>query len=298
MSTLTSTTSTTRPTLGASDVGKSYFETDSNKLLVWDGTSWNEWNHDLIVTPGIVSNNFSLSVDGNDDYLNCGNIGDLAGATAYSLAFWWKPTVSGDSPSIGARQNSGNIYQIYKSNFVIHTSGETPATKTQTFTNPTGTDWRYYVLSYDAGSAFLQINGTQVFSASGFPPSLMTSTTTDFQIGRYTTLSGSSFNSEGLIDDVALWSSALSSAAATTLYNSGNFFDITADSGSYNQSSNLIGYWKMGDSSGDTSTGGSPSDGATVSGVKNFANPGTYDGTGTNGATYASKSADSNNVPY
>ena len=86
MSTLTSTTSTTRPTLGASDVGKSYFETDSNRIIVWDGTAWHLWNHDLIVTPGLTSNNFSLSVDGVDDYVNCGNVGDLAGATAYSLS--------------------------------------------------------------------------------------------------------------------------------------------------------------------------------------------------------------------
>lgn len=299
MSTLTSTTSTTRPTLGASDVGKSYFETDSNRIIVWDGTAWHLWNHDLIITPGLTSNNFSLSVDGVDDYVNCGTNGDLSGATAFSLAFWWKPSVSGDSPSIGARQNVSNIYAMYKSNFVIATPSVSPSTKTKAFTEPTGTDWRYYVLSYNAGTVFLHINGTQIFSESGFPPSLTTSTSAPFQIGRYTTLSGSSFNSEGLIDDVALWSSALSASAATTIYNSGNPFDLTADSGNYNQSSNLIGYWKMGDGSGDTAAGGvSISDGATVGGVQNLANPGTYDGTGTNGATYASKIADSNNVPY
>lgn len=298
MSTLTSTTSNNRPTLGASDVGKSYFETDSNRIIVWDGTAWHLWNHDQIITPGLANNNFSLSVDGVDDYVNCGNIGDLAGATAYSLAFWWKPSVSGESPSIGARQTLSNQFQIYKSNLVINTSGVSPSAKTKAFTEPTGTDWRYYVLSYDAGTVFLHINGTQIFSESGFPPSLMTSTSHDFQIGRWSNLSGSSFNSEGLIDDVAVWSSALSATAAITIYNSGNPFDLTADSGNYNQSSNLIGYWKMGDGSNDTATGGSPSDGATVSGVQNLANPGTYDGTGTNGATYASKVADSNNVPY
>ena len=247
MSTLNSTTSTTRPTLGAGDVGKSYFETDSNKILVWDSAAWREWNYDLVTTPGADNNNFSLSVDGVDDYLNCGNIGDLAGSTAYTLAFWWKPSVSGESPSIGVRQNISNQYHIYKSNFIIATGGVSPSSKTKSFTEPTGTDWRYYVLSYDAGSVFLHINGTQIFSETGFPPSLMTSTSSThaLQIGRYTTLSGSSFNSQGLIDEVALWDSALSTSAAITLYNSGNAFDVTADSGSYNDSANLIGYWKF-----------------------------------------------------
>lgn len=295
MSTVNSTTSSPRPTLGASDVGETYFETDSNKLLVWDGTSWNEWNHDQVITPGLPNNNFSLSVDGVDDYLDCGNIEALVGATGYSLAFWWKPAVSGESPSIAARQNISNYYALYKSSVAITTGG---AGKAQTFTVPAGTDWRYYVLSYNAGAVFLQINGAQVLSASGFPSSLMTSTLAKFQIGRYTTYSGTTFNSTGLIDDVAVWSSALSATAATTLYNGGNPFDLTADSGNYDQASNLVAFWKMGDDSSDTSVGGSPSNGATVGGVQNIANPGTNNGIGTNGATYASKSADSNNVPY
>lgn len=296
MSTLTSTTSTTRPTLGASDVGKSYFETDSNRIIVWDGTAWHLWNHDQIITPGLASNNFSLSVDGVDDHISCGNITDLVGATAFSLAFWWKPSVSGESPSIGARSNVSNIYAMYKSNFIITTSG---TSKILSFTEPAGTDWRYYVVTYSAGAVVIQINGTTVLTNSSYPTSLTTSTSAIFQLGQYTTLTGSSFNSEGLIDDVALWSSALSASGATTIYNSGNPFDITADSGNYNQSSDLIAYWKMGDTSGDSVIGGgNPSDGSSINLIQNSVNPGTYDGTGTNGATYASKVADSNNVPY
>ena len=46
MSTLNTTTVATRPTTlnNTTDVGKSYYETDSRKILVWDGVGFNEYN--------------------------------------------------------------------------------------------------------------------------------------------------------------------------------------------------------------------------------------------------------------
>lgn len=297
MSTLNTTTEASRPTLGAGDVGKSYFETDSNKILVWDGSAWNEWNSDQILSGGF-NNNFSASFDGVDDSINCGVISTLSQATAFSLAFWFKPATSGAGAMLGARQNAQNTYSFYNNGFYIASQGVTPSSKSQAYTAPSGTGWHYYVLSYDAGSATLYIDGLQAVSATGFPPRLFTNTSHNFHIGTWGPLTGS-FASEGLYDEVALWSSALDSSNATALWNSdGTGFDITSDTGSYNQASNLIAYWRCGDGSGDSSSSGSPADGVGISTVKNIANPGTFDGTGANGAVYASKSADSTNVPY
>ena len=86
MSTLTSTTSTSRPTLSTGDVGKSYFETDSNKILVWDGTGWNEWNADLVLTPGF-SNNNSVNFDGTDDHMT---FTSFDAGSSKTLSMWIK----------------------------------------------------------------------------------------------------------------------------------------------------------------------------------------------------------------
>mgnify|MGYP001170952335 CR=1 FL=1 len=48
MSTLLTTTSTGRPSLGSSDTGALYYETDTNRLIFWDGTIWNVYNRDSL----------------------------------------------------------------------------------------------------------------------------------------------------------------------------------------------------------------------------------------------------------
>jgi hypothetical protein len=88
MSTLTSTTSSTRPSLGSGDVGKSYFETDSNKILVWDGSAWNEWNKDSTVSGS--GNTYSVELDGTNDNLSFGNLTNLNSAPNLSLSVWFK----------------------------------------------------------------------------------------------------------------------------------------------------------------------------------------------------------------
>lgn len=54
----------------------------------------------------------------------------------------------------------------------------------------------------------------------------------------------------GNIDEVAVWSSKLSPTEVSAIYNSGNPFDVTKDSGGYSSSSNLQRFYRCGD--GDT----------------------------------------------
>tara|TARA_Y100000310_G_C19960263_1_gene480893 strand:- start:31 stop:471 length:441 start_codon:yes stop_codon:yes gene_type:complete len=51
----------------------------------------------------------------------------------------------------------------------------------------------------------------------------------------------------GNIDDVAIWDVVLDADNVEAVYNSGTPFDLSSDSGNYNQSGNLVGYWLMGD---------------------------------------------------
>ena len=59
---------------------------------------------------------------------------------------------------------------------------------------------------------------------------------------------------DGKIDEVAVWNVALDAAAVTALYNSGNGLNASANSGNYDNSADLIGYWKFNEGTGSTLT--------------------------------------------
>ena len=52
---------------------------------------------------------------------------------------------------------------------------------------------------------------------------------------------------DGLHDDLSTWSNALTEVEVLAVYNSGSVLDISIDSGNYASSSNLTGWWRMGD---------------------------------------------------
>ena len=66
----------------------------------------------------------------------------------------------------------------------------------------------------------------------------------DLRIGRYST--ASSFYT-GLIDELAVWDVQLDPDAVTAIYNSGVPIDLNEDSGNYDNSGDLQGWWRMGD---------------------------------------------------
>ena len=57
----------------------------------------------------------------------------------------------------------------------------------------------------------------------------------------------------GNIDEGSVWNKALTSAELVAVYNSGVPIDLTQNSGAYVSSSNLQGWWRMGDPDGTSS---------------------------------------------
>ena len=97
---------------------------------------------------------------------------------------------------------------------------------------------------------------------SGFPNAITPwSSTTRYSIGQE--WDGSTTASDfwnGFIDEVAIWKAALSSTEVSALYNFGNGLNASSNSGNYNNSANLIAYWKFDEGSGavaHTTKGGS-----------------------------------------
>jgi len=108
----------------------------------------------------------------------------------------------------------------------------------------------------------------------------------NFRIGSI--FSNTGFRWNGLLDEAAIWKTALDGSNIQAIYNNGAPTSLTSNFGNYTQSSNLVHWYRIGDHASDTvSGGGSPTSGGTIDNVENAANPNTNDGTGTNGPTYS-----------
>ena len=278
MSTLTSTTSTTRPTLGSGDVGKSYFETDTNKILVWDGSFFNEWNADFS-----TFNSLSASFDGTDDFINCGSDSGLNLTSGFTLSAWVKQSSIKDNMVL-FRRSGANGYQVRLNSGTFNYYGGTADRNFTTGLTST-TAWYHLVITHTGSSVSGYVDGSP--AGSSFSESIVSVASTAFSLGKHNTSPTGRYFA-GNIDEVAVWSSALSSSEVSEIYNLGSPIDLTSDTGNYSSSSNLVGYWRMGDGNGDTASGGgTPADSSTIGTVKNIANPGTHDGAGTSGTTFS-----------
>ena len=270
MSTLTS---TTRPTLGTGDVGKSYFETDSNKVLVWDGTGWNEWNTDLVLTPGFNNNN-SVDLAGDDDIVTCGNIASINSASNVSISCWVKAdTFPGSTFNSlwGGGNTGGNATGRFwltanSGRFNIYNGG----TQNFSFTTTVSTGTWYHVVAVVSGSSnfTLYVNGSQVGGTVTTFTSLTSVSGNNFQMGGNPTYDP--YFWDGLIDEFAVFPSALTSSQVTTIYNSGTPDDL---------STYFPTVWlRMGDDNGGTGSSVT-NQGSTTT---------TNDGSLNNGATFSS----------
>ncbi len=130
-----------------------------------------------------------------------------------------------------------------------------------------------------ATDVHLYFNGTKVVEGY-YPHSANFGTDSrDTTLGD-TGISGSSYPFQGQIDEFAFWSSALTASDVTAIYNSG----VPADLSSLSP----VGWWRMGDGTGDTdSGGGTPASGDTIGTVVDQGS-GSNNATGMNGPTYSS----------
>jgi hypothetical protein len=273
--TIPSTTSSTRP--GSPSTGDAYFETDTNKYIIYDGASWRTYNSDGSSNIG-VNNSFSGSFDGTDDYIEVGNITNLNSGTNFTISAWFKrPSARQDMLLGGAGPIATAIgmYPWSDGNFYVHlgTNGNLSATL------PGENQWINATVTYDSsGSSILYFNGVLAATLSSSAVSSTAGNT--FRIGNF---AAASQDFLGNIDEVSIWdSTTLDASNVGQIYNSGTPINLISNGGNYTQSSNLTHWYRLGDNASDTGSGG-VSNGNTITNIENAANPGTNDGSTING---------------
>ena len=138
--------------------------------------------------------------------------------------------------------------------------------------------WYHVVAVFTSGSVQVYLDGVDKGSKTVLTNNLDYDTGTFIGVMRYS--DANMFN--GLIDEVAVLDSALSSTDVTTIYNSGTPADLATF--------DPVGWWRMGDGTGDTNDGGgTPANTDVIGTVANQGSLGSSsNGTGTNGPTYSS----------
>ncbi len=204
---------------------------------------------------GAFSNDYSLEFDGTNDYISLASMVTLS--SEFSLSFWVKPDRNNNN-ILGNSSVTAN-YLYTNSSGVLIMSGSFSA---QTFTSctiSTGT-WTHVAITRD-GSNELKCykNGSLTDTKTSISAAFAFN-----QLSNYNSLDN---QFDGNMDEVAVFSSALSASDVTAIYNSG----VPASLSSLNP----LGWWRMGDNDGGTGT--------TITDQGSGSN----DGTLQNGPTYS-----------
>ena len=282
--TIPTTTSSTRP--GSPSTGDAYFETDTNKYIIYDGANWRGYNSDGAVNPPL-SNSYSIDLDGAGDYLDFGSTAVVNTSSAFSISTWFKlddwqngyPGIcllktggtTGFVVSLSQTSTYAGVWFGSSSGF----SGFSTASSSLASTISSG--WHHLALTYDgvsptASSSFtVYIDGNVRTSSTSV--AIGTCPNNNYiGLGHNTSIT----YLDGLMDEFALYDFKLTSPNVDYLYNSGNPTNPNT--------LNPVGWWRMG----DTGTEGSSSS-STVSNAASGSNSGgsNLDATLQGGALYS-----------
>ena len=188
---------------------------------------------------------YSVSFDGTDDYMDCGTVTAMNSADSFTLSGWFKFDAHNTLFLTGGINSadrfsfylkSGGSLGVYLGSGEVLTSGSTLST---------GQYYHIAVIKDGNGTSncTLYIDGS--LSDTGTrSQSMPSSAGQNFWVGSSQVFSGYEMN--GLVDEVAFWSSALTSTDITAIYNSGAPADLSSLS--------PVHWWRMGDNDGGTGT--------------------------------------------
>ena len=229
----------------------------------------------------VFTNKYSLSFDGTDDYVDLGNA-LVFSTTPFTVSAWVQ--ISDDNSAMA-------VYGIYDDDFTmfintewnyirVTTSGGENCNVTNSASSPSnairtmveGGGWHHLVFVRGVGTSNNKIYLDSVSQT------MSDNTINNTDIGDSNHLIGvgdASSNDpfKGKIDEVAIWDVALDADAVAAIYNSGVPIALDADSGNYDNSGDLQGWWRFEEGSGTSATDSSTNSNA---------------GTLTNGTAYSS----------
>ena len=199
-----------------------------------------------------LQNNYSLSLDGTNDFVDCGtSLGTALGdnyAGSLSVSMWFKNGGANDDglldigPGTGAGEFFISLGSSSKLYFNLNAGGWS---RSVTFTDTSS--WHHLGCVYTVGSesdSLLYLDGVSVGGTTGTFPSasdMVFGTNNELVIGNF--WDRSSYHFVGNIDEVSIWNKALSAGDISALYQAKGTANLNDDG----NSASLQGWWRMGD---------------------------------------------------
>jgi len=227
-------------------------------------------------------NKFALSFDGTDDYVDTNASFQATFRNSFTVSCWqnsstynssdvlWgvADTANNDFIKLFQRGTHNKICFQFKSDGANHRKNENVASFDAssgldgawvnwvvTVTKPeTGTD-KIITQIYKNGAARAHAADSSFQDANTGDDMAATDIDQDLYIGSFHANTGSNTNDiDCLIDEWAIWNTALDADAVAAIYNSGVPFNLKSDKGNYDNSSNLVAYYNFNEGSGTTAT--------------------------------------------
>jgi len=236
--------------------------------LYWDNVSGIDSSDTAITsitndnyTDSNKETNYALDFDGSNDYVAADGVTsnlDSSTGLPFTVSAWAYPDTT-TRGAIWAFNKTGNstenlnllFYGISSNSkkFTHHGVASKIGESTNTFEPG---QWHHIVVVVESGNGKMFVNG----GLEDEWPSGTNTSADRFSIGQEWDGDGdiASDYFNGKIDEVAVWNVVLSAADVTALYNSGNGLKASANSGNYDNSADLIGYWKFNEGTGSTLT--------------------------------------------
>lgn len=186
---------------------------------------------------------YALSLDGVDDYLDCGNITALNSQSSISTSAWINYSGTLGSKHIfisGGTSSSDRFYvQLLSSTQIRYGSGS--AFDNVTTSTISSGSWHHIVTVHNGTSLDVYLDGVKQNSSLVTVVAPNANIGNDFTIGKYV-LGGFEWN--GQLSNVALWNTNLSSTEITEIFNEGSPSDLHNFSGTA-----PVAWWQLGSNS-------------------------------------------------
>tara|TARA_B100000427_G_scaffold329423_1_gene345569 strand:+ start:656 stop:1300 length:645 start_codon:yes stop_codon:yes gene_type:complete len=185
-------------------------------------------------------NQYSMAFDGVDDYMDCGNISALNGVTEATWMGWFKRNVPSGVHYIFGTWGTGSTTKQFTalqmaSTVTVYMANSVGTQKTMnsiTYSFSVST-WYHLAFVYNEAEASnadkmkVYVNGAlQTNTKSGYALTSLNSSIAGFEIGKLGGYTANKFS--GNIDEVAIFTSALSPSDISAIYNSGVPDDLTS----------------------------------------------------------------------
>ena len=177
--------------------------------------------------------------------------------TDFSIQAWVDPSSLPSSGNQAWFVNKNRVYRMGLDNnggttkiFAQHRSGGTYTDIQGSTLSDASGGWYHVVFTFDDSSNRLRlyINGSRVAQESYSGSTV--NQNSEFSIGRRHDTNGGYYH--GKIDEVAYWNTELDADAITALYNSGTPLSASSNSGNYDNSGNLVMYYKFEENLNDS----------------------------------------------